>query len=378
MQIKRSPRRTKRASTPRIQKVRTFLPPVAERFKRPSTKTTTENALKEVPRITNETVAEHRETVLKGARKYKYPLEHSKHRIVVVSTSLLGVAIIGFIIYTMLSLYRWQATSSFMYRVTQVMPLPIAKVDDRWVSYESYLFELRRYMHYYQTQQNVDFGTESGVFQLKTFKPKAMEQVVEAAYVKELAAKNNVKVTEDDVNKAINTLRAQNQLGSGDEELASVTKKFFGWSLSDLRKELRQEILAQKVAAALDKTAYAEAQNVLVQIRAGGDFANLASQVSDDVDTKSNGGQYNDAAISLSSQEVPPIIVSALAKMKPGEVSDIITTQNAFEIVKLVAVDNGKYKAAHIQIRFRDIQSYVAPLKKTDPPRYFVKVDQSR
>jgi len=41
-----------------------------------------EEAISNLPRITNETIAEHREEVLSSARKYIYPLQHSLQRIV--------------------------------------------------------------------------------------------------------------------------------------------------------------------------------------------------------------------------------------------------------------------------------------------------------
>jgi parvulin-like peptidyl-prolyl isomerase len=355
-------------------KMRAVVPQVAQRFRKPSLQEQTEEALQNVPRITNETVAEHREEVLKGARKYKYPLEHSKHRIVIVSASILSLGLIAFFVYTGLSLYRFQSTSLFMYRVTQIIPFPVAKAQGRWVSYESYLFELRRYMHYYETQQQVDFKTNSGKFQMATYRPKALQQVIDSAYVKELAARNGVSVKDSEINDAIAILRTQNQLGNDNTKLASVTKKFFGWSVQDLRRQLKQELLAQKVAAKLDTEAYRQAQNVLLQLRAGGDFTAIAAQSSDDAGTKANGGQYGDTAITFSSQEVPPVIVRALSQMQPGEVSDIITTQTAFEIVKLLGVENGKYKAAHIQIQFKDIQTYLQPLEKDHPPKRFISV----
>jgi hypothetical protein len=357
----------------KIRNVRSALPPVASRFKRPSTKIQTEEALENVPRITNETVAEHREKILKGGRKYRYPLEHSKHKIVVVSTALLTLGIIAFVVSTCLSLYRYHSTSLFMYRVTQVVPFPVAKAGKNWVSYESYLFELRRYVHYYETQQKVDFTSESGKLQLAMYRPKAMEQVVNDAYVKELAHKNGVTVSDRDVEDAITMLRIENQLGGNNKELASVTKKFFGWSLNDLRRELKQELLAQKLAATLDKAAFAQAEQILAQLRTGSDFVALAAQVSDDATTKANGGQYTDAAITLNSQEVPPVVVRALATLKPGELSNVITTPTAFEIVKLLSVEDGKYKAAHIQVQFKDIKIYIDPLKKSEPPQYFIK-----
>lgn len=361
--------------TGRAKKVRTIVPQVAQRFRKPTLQQQTEAALSNVPRITNETVAEHREEVLKGARKYKYPLEHSKHRIVIVSSVLLVAALIGFFVYTGLSLYRYQSTSLFMYRVSQVIPFPVAKAGGRWVSYESYLFELRRVMHYYETQQQVDFTTDTGKQQLKTYRPRALEQVIAFAYVKDLAAQNNIRVTEQEVNDAIAVLRTQNQLAAGDDELEAVMQKFFGWSLGDLRRQLRDELLAQKVAAKLDTAAFSKAQNVVLQLKNGTDFAALAAQASDDANTKANGGQYNDAAITMKSQEVPPQVVRELGKLQPGAVSGIITTPTSFEVVKLLSKENSAYKAAHIQITFSPIESFVQPLQKKNPPKKFVKVE---
>ena len=367
-------KKMKKISLPKVPRVRKVLPRVPKRFRKRTLQQQTEEALSTVPRITNETIAEHRENVLKGARKYKYPLEHSKHRIVVVSTALLAVGIISFFVYAGLSLYRFQSSSLFMYRVTQIIPFPVAKAGKSWVSYESYLFELRRYEHYYQSEQQVDFSSNSGKFQLDTYRPKALQQVIDDAYVKELAANNAVSVSSTEVDDAISTLRTQNQLGSSNKELASVAEKFFGWSIDDLRRQLKQELLAQKVAAKLDTAARAKAQNVVLQLKHGTDFATLASQVSDDPGTKGNNGLYVDEAITVSSQEVSPQVVRQLAVMKPGEVSGIITTPTAFEVVQLISSDHGKYKAAHIQINLNSIQTYLRPLEKKEPAKRFIGV----
>ena len=46
--------------------------------RRQSPERSLEQAIRGIPRITNETVAEHREEVLSSARKYIYPLQHSR------------------------------------------------------------------------------------------------------------------------------------------------------------------------------------------------------------------------------------------------------------------------------------------------------------
>ena len=83
-----------------IEKATTTLNPLAENQ---SPTAYDEN----VPRITNETIAEHREDVLKGARKFIYPLAHSKHRIVLITSTLVIAGIITLLTYCSLGLYKY-------------------------------------------------------------------------------------------------------------------------------------------------------------------------------------------------------------------------------------------------------------------------------
>lgn len=347
---------------------------VPKRFKRIGREERAKEAISSLPRITNETVAEHREEVLHTARKYIYPLEHSKHRIVVVSTALLVAVVVSFFVYSGLALYKLQSTSSFMYRVTQVVPFPVAKAGKRFVSYENYLFEMRRYMHYYETQQRVDFGSPEGKKQLEQYKPKAMEQVVNAAYVKQLASEHKVKVSDEEVAAQLNALRAQNHLGPTNQELADVANEFFGWSLADLKREIKQQLLAQKVAAVLDTDAQSRASAALKQVQSGVDFATVAGQVSEDEATKGAGGQYANTAITAASSDVAPAVVQALLRLQPGQTSAVIDAGSTLEIVKLQANTGGKLQASHISFKLKDISTYIAPLKRSSPAHHYISV----
>lgn len=364
-------KRTPRLHTEHLKKVRNVIPPVPKRFKRVKGEERIQEAFENIPRITNETVAEHREDVLRGARKYKYPLAHSKHRIVIISTGLLAVAVVGFFIYSITALYKLQDSSGFIYRVTQVVPFPVAKAGGNYVAYENYLFELRRYEHYYQSQQQVDFSTQSGKDQLNSYKPKALDEVIQDAYVKQLASQNGVSVSSADLNAELASLQAQNQ--SSSQELADVTSKFFGWSIADLKRELGQELLAQKVSAKLDTSAQAKAATVLKQLQDGGDFGTLAAQNSDASD-KSNGGQYADTAITAASTDVPPAVVHQLQTMQVGQVSSVIEAGTTLEIVKLTANNGGKLQASHISFNLTPISVYVAQYEKSHPSHAYIKV----
>lgn len=323
------------------------------------------------PRITNETVAEHRDEVLASARKYIYPLQHSRHRIVTISIVIFVLAVLAFFSYTLLALYRFHTTSTFMYRVTQVMPFPVAKAGPSFVAYENYLFEVRRYAHYYQTQQDVDFSTKAGKSQLEDFQKRALEGVIDDAYVKQLAKENNVSVSRADVNEQIALLRAQNRLGGSDQVFEDVLKEFWGWSVDDFRRELTKQLLAQKVVSKLDTEAHARAEDYTSQLQRGVDFAELAKQNSDDQATKANGGEYG-VPIEKSNRDINPKVLDELFKLQPGQTSGIIETPTGLEIVKVIENNNGKLRAAHITVSFKPISTYVEPLKNDKKPRRFI------
>lgn len=347
---------------------------VPQRFKRKNREERTREAIQTLPRITNETVAEHREEVLGSARKYIYPLQHSKHRIVIISSTLLVLAVIAFFVYSGLALYKFQSSNAFIYRVTQVLPFPVAKAGGSWVAYENYLFQLRRFEHYYESQQRVDFSSKDGKQQLDRYKPQALQQVIDDAYVKQLAAKHHVSVSGREVDAAIASFRAQNQLGNSNQELADVANQFFGWSIDDLKRELKQEILTEKVAATLDTNAQSQAQTALSQVKSGVDFGQVAKQLSQDAATKDNGGQYGDTAITAASTDIPAPVVQALEQLQPGQFSDIIVTDRSLEIVKLISRTDGKMTAAHISIPYKPISADLPAYKAQHHQHAFISV----
>jgi hypothetical protein len=330
-----------------------------------------QQAIQGIPRITNETVAEHREEVLSSARKYIYPLQHSAHRVVIISVSLLTVVIVAFFAYCLLALYRFHDSSTFLYRVTQVIPFPVAKAGPRYVAYENYLFELRHYVHYYQTQQRVDFNSESGRQQLAEFRKRAMDIVVNDAYVKQVADQHDISVSDREVDDAIRLVRNQNRLGSNNQVFEDVLKEFWGWSLSDFKRELRQQMLAQKVVSTLDTATQARAKEAIGRLRAGEDFAAVAKQYSDDAATRDAGGDYG-FAIGQSDRDLPPQVIDALFRLKAGETSDVINTGTSLEIVRVKDISGDKVHASHIVFAFKPITTYIDPLRDKSKPRYFI------
>lgn len=334
--------------------------------------------LEGVPQITNENINEHREQVLKGARKYIYPLRHSKRTIVAITVSVIVTAIIGLLIYCSLAFYRYYQYNTFVYRVSQVIPFPIAKAGDKYVDYESYLFELRRYVHYFESQQRRNFDG-SDYEELVAFRKQALEKVIREAYIKKLAAQYKVSVSDKEVNLRLSEVRNQNRLGGNDKVFADVLRDYWGWSINEFKRSLKQEILAQKVAAKLDNEGTLRATAVLARAKGGEDFTALAKQTSDDPSAKDNGGDYG-FAVTKTNSNVPPEVINALFSLKTGQVSDLILASPvlfgqgpSYQIVKVTGINGEAVNAQRIVINLKNISEHVKSLQKQNPAHAYVR-----
>lgn len=333
--------------------------------------------LEDVPRITNENINEHREQVLKGARKYIYPLRHSTRTIVAITLTVIVAAIIGLFIYCSLALYRYYQYNTFVYRLTQVVPFPIAKADGHYVNYENYLFELRHYVHYYESQQQRNFaGADHD--QLVQFRKQALQKVIDDTYIKDVASKNHVSVSDKEVDARLSEVRDQNRLGGNNKVFANVLRDYWGWSVNDFKRSLKQEILAEKVSAKLDNVDSQRAQTILASARGGTDFGALAKQSSDDPTAKTTGGDYG-FAINKTNPNVPPEVVDQLFQMKTGQIagpilaSPVLAGQGpTLQIVKLTGISGDTVTAQHIAINLKDAASYIKKLESAKPPHPYV------
>lgn len=342
-----------------------------KKVQRPDEMTVLKQAAENAPRITNETVAEHREQVLKKARKYIIPLPHTKHQIVILTSTLFTLAVLGFFSYVTLALYKFEQSSTFLYRVTQVIPFPVANTGKGFVSYEEYLFELRHYTHYYEVQQKLNFDDESGQQQLEAFKEQARQKVIDDALVRQLAKENSVSVSEQEVTDQINLVRAQNRLGENDEVFEDVLKDYWGWTVNDFRRSLKQQMLTQKLVSKLDTETIQRAEDTISQLRDGADFAVVAKDNSDEETTKENGGEFG-FMVSRTNRDLSAQTVSALFSLQPGQISEIINTGYTLEIVKNIETQGERVRGAHIVFNLKDVSTYLDPIKDQQKPKSYI------
>lgn len=88
----------------------------------------------------------------------------------------------------------------------------------------------------------------------------------------------------------------------------------------------------QKRKDELDKVAKKKIDEVLKEVRAGGDFAELAKKYSHDAASAGQGGDLD----FIYKGVFDPAFDEAISKMKPGDISDGVKTPYGYHIIKLV------------------------------------------
>jgi peptidyl-prolyl cis-trans isomerase C len=73
-----------------------------------------------------------------------------------------------------------------------------------------------------------------------------------------------------------------------------------------------------------------QAEDILKRARAGEDFAKLAKEYSEDPGSKDKGGEYT-----FPKGRMVPEFEAAAFSLQPGQISDVVTTQFGFHIIKL-------------------------------------------
>lgn len=206
-------------------------------------------------RITNETVAEHRERILAGGRKFKYPHQYVKHRLVINAIIITLVVVVAAVGVGWWQLYSAQNTSDFMYRVTRVLPVPVGNVDGEAMRYSDYLMRYRSQELWLRNQGQLGLNGNDEQQQLDFYKRQVMDGLEADVFAEKKARELGITVSEEEVQAAIDATRKTATGEISQSVYDASTKDTLGYSPDEYRHILQQSLLRQKVAYALDKEA---------------------------------------------------------------------------------------------------------------------------
>lgn len=294
-----------------------------------------------------------------------------------IGVGIVALLLVALVVFGVM-IYGYKSQNAVVKYVAGVVPYPAEMVNGRLVSYHEYLFEVDANERSYQNNEKLNneaitnFSSASGKKLATQVEKYVLSQLEAEALIAQLAAENHVTVSNAEITAEINQLASHN---GGQQTLLKVLNQTYGWNLSDLRSVIYKELLQQKLqtkvttGAAAQTAALDQAQDVLKQVKSGGDFTALAQKYSQASDASSGGDLGN-----VSKSQLPVQEQSVVSSLPAGGVSNVIKTQYGYDIVKVVA-DNadGTYHVQHILIETTDFNTYFENQLKKAKVTMFVK-----
>lgn len=307
-----------------------------------------------------EKVDERREEVLATGRKFKYPLQWTKHRIV-VSTILIALVVIAVLIAGgWLALYRFNMTDDMLFRITKILPVSVAVVDEEPVRFSDYLMFYRSSITSIERQSG-QVDNEASIEALRTqYRRAALTEAEKYTYAVKLAHENDISVSPEDVETEFNRHLHIGGIERSEESFVKIVEDNFGLSKSEYKRMLELALLKAKVEEKIDKKAEEIAEKVEKLLKEnGGNYAAVAEALGEAIVYEETGGY-------VSAQNIDGGRASEAIKLEPGAQSGkfVSTNGDGFYFVKLVAKTDTEVNFVSIKVPFTEFETQFEKLKE--------------
>jgi|GEM_PF-1322337 len=269
-----------------------------------------------------------------------------------VGAALLSAIGIGVGVYA-------ESDMALVQRTASVLPYPATVVGHHVVRYD----DLTDFNHALTTYFAAlkDFNPSFTAPAPVDVKADALDELVRQQALSTLAGRYKVTVSSLEIDEQMKKLVAQ---AGSEENVTSAIKNLYGWSLDQYRERIIvpyltrqhvQEQLATDDSLAVNKAAKQKADDALVKLKSGTDFAELAKTSSEDTDSSAAGGDLG----FIKRGDRDKTIEDAAFALEKGKMSDVVRTPDGYVI--LLAVDKRttpgatKEDAATDEVQIRQI-----------------------
>jgi len=193
--------------------------------------------------------------------------------------------------------------------------------------------------------QGIDLEGKEGQGKLAQMRHQVLDSMIEQVLIQQAAAQEGVIIPEEELET---TIQESIEEGGGQASFEEWLQTS-GLTYEDFREEIRFQLLAQiifeQVTSSIPTTAEQvharhilvgteeEARAILTRLQAGEDFATLASELSQDENTKETGG---DLGFFPRGQLISPEVEEAAFALSPGQLSAVAQSQFGYHVVQVL------------------------------------------
>ena len=291
-----------------------------------------------------------REEVLAKGRKFKYPMQFAKHRLVFITLAIAIIAVISGGVFGWVLLYKSQNTGDVLYRLTTVLPVPVARIDGEPVRYSDYLMIFRSSITPVEQQNGASDSQADTDSVREYYKRTALNDAEDYTYAMKLAKQMDIVVTDEMIDKAFDEHRKLGGAERSREGFLKVLKDNFDLSEKEYRRLLYLSLIKEEVSKRIDIAATNQAEQALAKARtAGGDLAKVASELR---------LEYEDTGGLIDVMNVDGGRSDVAYSMQPNTLSDILVSSNgdSYYIIYLREKADSKVNYASIKIPFTEFE----------------------
>ncbi len=315
-------------------------------------------------------VEERREEVLAKGRKFKYPLQWTKYR-VVGNTVLIAVIVVAIVITSgWLALYRFGMTDEMLFRVTKIIPAAVANVDGENVKFSDYLMFYRSSILSIERQSG-QVDNEGSFDELRLqYKRAALNESEEYAYATKLAKESGITVTDEDVASEFKRHLSIGGVERSEEAFMKIVKENFGLDKDEYERMLYLTITKAKVEMEIDSHANEVANKVEALLSSnGGDYGAVAGALGQDVQYQETGGM-------VSSQNIDGGRATEAFKLEPGQSSGRFVSMNGdgYYFVKLIKKTDTDVNFVSIKVPFTKFASDFSALREAGKIQEYITI----
>ena len=315
---------------------------------------------KDTKKTEREKVDERRDEVLSKGRKFKYPLQWTRHRIV-INTILITVVVIAMVVIGIwLALYRLNMTDELLFRITRIVPVPVATVDSENVLFSDYLMLYRSSMTSIERQSGSQFDEES-LNQLRTeYKKSAISEAEKYSYALKLARESGITVSDEEVQNEFQRHLNLGGIERSEESFIKIVSDNVGLSKSEYERMLYLSLLKSKVEIDIDSAANQIANQVeKLLAENGNDFKAVAEALGDKISYQETGGLVD-------GKNIDGGRASEAMKLEPGESSGkfISMSGDGYYFVKLISKTDSQVNFVSIRVPFTEFAKRFDTLKQ--------------
>lgn len=306
-----------------------------------------------------EKVEERREEVLARGRKFKYPLQYAKHKLVFNTIIIAVLALAAAVGLGWFALYKAGYTNDMLYRLTGVFPVPVASIGGESVRYSDYLMIYRSTITPIEQQQG-QLGNDINSDNMRAYYKRAtLTEAEDYTYALKLARELGINITDDMVNQSIAEHRKAGGIERSEESFNQVLNDSFGLSPREYRRMVYLSLAKVEVSKMIDTNAKQILERIQSRFTAdNNDLIKVASEFKEGIIYEETGGLVDNLNVDGGRATVA-------ANLEVGQISQpfVSTNGDGYYFVKLIAKTDKEVSYASIKVPFTEFDNRVAKVR---------------